>query len=838
MASFAQPQPPILHSWIAPGHYLNCHICREYRRMQSQNAEAVASKVGRLWAIGVGQPHSSRVLAISPRLRHPRIRSIARQQGLYGVSQTRHVTIQVPCLRNPVRPYQTIDNPEPTQYLVPDDLPTHAPDVPGQFPEDIDGLRNHQSNSQAATDFWTANTELTRQVALERARASTLAESSPASAVTENYSSMPGTWPSWADDPNGIPPPAPAPAPRRLRVEQENPVNFPGPARNGFFTYFGDLSSLFLGAFRAVRWRPVQAAEPAQQTQLAQQTPNVTVTTNATTTATQTAENDGSRTLKRVRSDTGPAYAGFRQFRPTRRSPNRSASLGPGRRTGSIYNRHAINNGPAPCRVMNGNQNDPNFNYAGHFTLDGMLSDSEDDEDDEDICPGSPMDIDSPEPIVSHTTEAILAQLSINTRHTQSNLKLDEHVPIALKMTEAISTQQPIHSINTEPKTKLNSATAAARRAVNLFPKDSPVPKASVTSFRKRNASLEIASSDNYLPVVPAVEKLRDKATVTLTSADIPMSRKTEKARYHNALDFFSNDVEHSLPGLGDERLPLDALKVEHLRRELMERIRREEIESQNATLTHLGVRRPKSTLIREPSLAWANRALNAPENGRFDPQAVHPDAVELKPRDFAKLVPPTAWLNDDCIQSTLCCLAAYINKKAGVKPKVDPPKCVTITSLYWKTFCQDHNKLYPRPFGRKWNMTPSNFLDIDTVLIPVNSNSHWTLIVIRPSRKTVSYMDSFHNHSEAQIRHAYRWLELFLGDKFVANDWDTQEFGAPRQTNAWDCGMFVITNAMCLALGLSPMCYHEDKMPVQRRRIAAMLLNGGFSGEFDLGDL
>lgn len=333
-------------------------------------------------------------------------------------------------------------------------------------------------------------------------------------------------------------------------------------------------------------------------------------------------------------------------------------------------------------------------------------------------------------------------------------------------------------------------------------------------------------------------EERRSKVTVASIFPDTPSTEKKDKAQYDAVLEFFPNDVVHSLPGLEDESLPADAHKVEHLKRELMERLRREEIESQNAALRHLGVRRSKSTLITEPSFAWLNRALDAPKNGTFDPSAVHPDAVELKPRDFAKLVPPTAWLNDDCVHSSLCCLAAYINNKAGVKPKVDPPKCVAVSSLYWKAFCGDHKKLYPRPFSRKWNMTPNNFFDIDTVLIPVNSNAHWTLIAIRPSLRTVSYLDSFHHRNDTQLRHAYQWLQLFLGDKFVPDDWDTTEFPAPRQTNAWDCGMFVITNAMCLALGISPMCYDEEKMPIQRQRIAAMLLNGGFHGEFDLSHL
>ncbi|KAJ8123330.1 hypothetical protein O1611_g9619 [Lasiodiplodia mahajangana] len=431
---------------------------------------------------------------------------------------------------------------------------------------------------------------------------------------------------------------------------------------------------------------------------------------------------------------------------------------------------------------------DPNFNYAGHFSLDAMYdaSDSEDDE-----YPGSPMDIDSPEPIVLNQSETILARQPILPGYAQLPTTSDEQKPIALNQPEAILAKQPIESINLETRPKLPSAVAAARRAIKLFPKDPAVPKARVSSSTEGSASVKTPSLEHPPFATPAIERLRHKAAVASTSANTHMPHTIERARYDNALEFFPNDVVHSLPGLGDEHLSADA-----------------------------------------------RRALDAPKNGYLDPKTVHPDAVELKPRDFAKLVPPTAWLNDDCVHSTLCCVANYVNDNAGVAPKVGTPKCVAVSSLYWKAFCDDHSKLYPRPFGRKWNMAQYNFLDIDTILIPVNLGAHWTLIVIRPSRRTISYLDSFHARNPAQLRHAYQWVELFLGDKFVASEWETQEFSTPKQTNAWDCGMFVITNAMCLALGVSPMCYNEDNMPMQRQRIAAVLLKGGFYGEFDLIDI
>lgn len=657
--------------------------------------------------------------------------------------------------------------------------------------------------------------------------------------MDEDEFSMPGSWPSWADE-----------ASPRVELVRDDQLGF----APGIFTLLGGLSASFFGAVGAAIWRPTQQIRPGQPEHSEQgaQSPD------AVNTTTQATNAQGVHSPKRLRLDEGRDDQTFSHGRPAIIQANRVRPLNSyqdytsqGRQRYGIatnrspffrsrghdrpvHNTSGVGHAPAPRWLPNRNEPDPNFNYAGHFSVDAAYaSDSEDDEGS-----GSPMDIDSPEPRIVYGKGSVFEEHAITMGHVPPKLNFGAYKPTTSNNVETISAHQPVNHNNVDMIPKLDSFTAAARRAVKLFPKDSGVSKAGVRPSFDRNAPLEAPHPEGSLSVAPGAELLHHEVAKTSPSRDGSTPRKAEKARYDDILEFFPNDVSHSLPGLGIEGLPADADKIERLKREFRERLRREEVESQNAVLRELGVRRAKSTLISEPHAGWVNRALDAPTNGVFDPRKVHADAVELKPRDFAKLVPPTAWLNDDCVQSTLCCLAAYINNRAGVAPKIGPPKCVAISSLYWKAFCEDNKKLYPRPFNRKWNMNANNFLDIDTILIPVNSNAHWTLLVIRPSRRTVSYMDSFHHRSEQQIRLAYKWLEGFLGAKFVADDWSTQEFGAPRQRNAWDCGMFVITNAMCLALGISPMCYSEQEMPIQRRRIAAMLLNGGFHGDFDLGHL
>ncbi len=140
----------------------------------------------------------------------------------------------------------------------------------------------------------------------------------------------------------------------------------------------------------------------------------------------------------------------------------------------------------------------------------------------------------------------------------------------------------------------------------------------------------------------------------------------------------------------------------------------------------------------------------------------------------------------------------------------------------------------------KRVGVTKENFLDIDTMLIPICRSSHWTLVVVRPTQHTIAHMDSLGEDGSGNPLVAdvvYRWVKGVLGNKWT-EDWRVVNYKSPRQTNGWDCGVHTVTNAMFLALGLDPACYTAQQMVLQRDRIAATLLNGGFSGDFSLEGL
>lgn len=317
--------------------------------------------------------------------------------------------------------------------------------------------------------------------------------------------------------------------------------------------------------------------------------------------------------------------------------------------------------------------------------------------------------------------------------------------------------------------------------------------------------------------------------------------RRDPPASHKQRTDFFSHDADHCLPGLKNLSLTPDDKKLEQLSHEKRERERLVEEARRVAErakwdrhLQTLGLRSPKQTMITDLNKGWNEKVNNLLVESKVT--CAGPEAVTMTPRDFAKLVPAHVWLNDSAVQAALTELATAINKAAGVVLKQNTPKCAALGPFFWSNLVDSGPKNKERMLKRTWGITPQNFLDIDTLLMPINSNNHWTFMLIRPKRRELAYVDSMGGSGHQRIETALKFIQVFLGaDRWNAEEWAAIKLKIPQQSNGYDCGVFVITNAMYLALGLDPMAYSESDMPLQRRRIAAALLNGGFKGEFDL---
>ncbi|PNH37324.1 hypothetical protein VD0004_g9460 [Verticillium dahliae] len=353
-----------------------------------------------------------------------------------------------------------------------------------------------------------------------------------------------------------------------------------------------------------------------------------------------------------------------------------------------------------------------------------------------------------------------------------------------------------------------------------------------------------------------ADEKQEDREHDVLTrhgaSINVHMQEGLRKY-YRPSSPFSGSDLDKQLSGLqiSDERQ--SALDEVALRRQVEEEEREflaavaakaaAEAEKKRADAEKLlktgGLRPPHKPMVAPLSDDWL-RKVEASVTRQGASVARTFEGTELTPRDFARVVPPTEWLNDEIVNGTLLWLDRFINLAAGVSDaRSANRKCLALSSFIWKRI-QDAGPGSTGRALRRFGVSKANFGDLDTVLLPVCENSHWTLIVVRPKMRTIAHMDSLSvAGSASKLNLAQAWVKAVLEENFIEAEWRVVRHEAPRQTNGYDCGVHTITNGMCIALGLNAIdTYASDQMPLQRLRIAAMLLNGGFSKDFDLAGL
>lgn len=395
----------------------------------------------------------------------------------------------------------------------------------------------------------------------------------------------------------------------------------------------------------------------------------------------------------------------------------------------------------------------------------------------------------------------------------------------------------------------------AKRKAKTITPdprqfKRSRLETAARTDARKAKAEAEAAASTAVsvpLPPSPATTEVASDDDVDIENVAAVVGAVHQR-RLPWAAIFPEDEDEDEIftPRLRISKAKADELRLiaekkratqeaARLKREAENRLKEEEELARRS-----GLRPPARQVIVSLSDLWHSRVNSAVCADPNKDIAKSPEGTALRRNDFKTVVSKSEWLNDEIVNGFLLHLANYINGKAGItNPKTQTPKCHAFTSFFWKPLSTKGAAGTER-WMKRVGVTRDNFLKIDTILIPICESSHWTLVVVRPGRATVTHMDSLGRNGAG--RHAVtdtvmRWVKELLKDKFL-DKWCVQHYDSPRQTNGWDCGVHTITNALFLSLGLDPSFYKAVDMPLQRDRIAATLINGGFSGDLDLAGL
>ncbi|KAL5339955.1 hypothetical protein BJX70DRAFT_387596 [Aspergillus crustosus] len=204
-----------------------------------------------------------------------------------------------------------------------------------------------------------------------------------------------------------------------------------------------------------------------------------------------------------------------------------------------------------------------------------------------------------------------------------------------------------------------------------------------------------------------------------------------------------------------------------------------------------------------------------------------------LTKKDLATCCTPGQWLNDEVINSYLAHIVDYLRQTNNNAGRHDKPRYHAFNSFFF-TNLRDKGYESVRRWGTRAKIGKQDLLEVDTVFIPVHNNSHWTLIVVKPTDRTIEHFDSLGKLSKRHVEIVKTWLRGELGPLYVEKEWRILPSESPQQNNGSDCGVFLLSTAKAVALDLEPLSYGARDSILLRKKIVAELMNGGFEGDFD----
>ena len=320
-----------------------------------------------------------------------------------------------------------------------------------------------------------------------------------------------------------------------------------------------------------------------------------------------------------------------------------------------------------------------------------------------------------------------------------------------------------------------------------------------------------------------------------------------------SAVANISINIEHRLDTSERRRSVRQQLKAEE-EAELKARLaeRNAELQAQlkrdvEEAARKAGIRRMTKEKMIQPLSAEADEMVTeALKKGEHTQVAMTSTGNPITRRDIGKILPQRAttddqsgWLNDEVISAYLQMAVDHGHSVLGRK-RNEPPKYHAFNAFFWKNLAGKGYEGVKR-WAKKAKIGGKDLENVEYVFMPINIHeSHWTLAVVSPMRKTIEYFDSLHGASAHIYNSIKVWLKGELGSSFKEEEWEIREQqdyagrgGGPSQNNAKDCGVFTATTAKMITLGVDPMAVVADDMPTQRRRMVAEILNGGFSGAF-----
>jgi sentrin-specific protease 1 len=242
----------------------------------------------------------------------------------------------------------------------------------------------------------------------------------------------------------------------------------------------------------------------------------------------------------------------------------------------------------------------------------------------------------------------------------------------------------------------------------------------------------------------------------------------------------------------------------------------------------------PRGQPVRPLSTEWLVKIQRATHAGQGNAVARSLAGDDLYQRDITTCTRPMAWLNDEIINAYLGLLVHHLRRLNGNLN--DRPSFHAFNTFFYSTL-RDKGYQGVRRWANRAKIGGEGLLNVDTVFIPVHESSHWTLLVVRPTERTIEYFDSLGSRGARQVRNVKEWLRGELGSQYKDEEWIVLPSVSSQQDNGSDCGVFLLTNAKAIAVGVEPTSIGPVHITLLRQKIVAELMNGGLHGEFSPQD-
>lgn len=201
--------------------------------------------------------------------------------------------------------------------------------------------------------------------------------------------------------------------------------------------------------------------------------------------------------------------------------------------------------------------------------------------------------------------------------------------------------------------------------------------------------------------------------------------------------------------------------------------------------------------------------------------------STEILGKDILTLR-PSHWLNDQIINFQIERMEKLI-KENGLKV------------LIWSTFFYVklvEGGVYDYDRVKRWcaKKTKEPIDSYTHIVVPLHLNkAHWALIIIEKESRQICYYDSIRERSHdvtVPMNHVLTWYKRQLKEENIIDDGKLWHLHAPeqipQQSNAYDCGVFMLQYILIYALGEKDQWFNQEDVETIRTNMALSILEEG----------